>query len=410
MTAIQIKYLILTLLSFDFVFNKLISYLNSKNWKAVVPKEMEDVLDEGKYAKAAAYHKENGRIGLLSSVISFVLVFLGVFLGWFGWLEIYVKTITDDLFYSTGLFFLILFMLSDLLSLPFTIYQTFKIEEKYGFNKTTPKTFLLDKIKGYILAIVIGGGMLWISLYVFEQIESGFWLWLWLIISVFMVGLNMFYADLILPIFNKLKPLESGELRDEIKKYTDTIGYALKHIYVIDGSKRSTKANAFFSGMGPRKTIVLYDTLIEKNTNEELTAILAHEVGHYKRKHIVVSMILSILQIGLTLFLLEQFIKLPYVSIAIGGDEISFGLGLIAFGFIFSPVGLIIGIAMNMLSRKNEFEADEYAKTTYKAGPLISGLKKLSVDSLSNLYPHPWYVFIHYSHPPVLERIKALKR
>jgi len=409
MTSLQIQYLIIGLLIFDFIFNKFIFYLNNKNWKPIVPEEMKDVLDEDKYAKAAAYHKENGKLSLLSSSLSFIIILAFAGLGWFGDLDDYFKTLSDSEFIQTATFFFVLFIASDLLSLPFTIYQTFVIEEKYGFNKMTPKTFVLDKIKGYLLAAAIGGGLLWLVMWVYVNIDTGFWLWLWAIIGAFVLLLNMFYADIILPIFNKLSPLEEGDLKTEIKQYADKIGYAIKHIYVIDGSKRSTKANAFFSGLGPRKTIALYDTLIEKNTNEELTAILAHEVGHFKKKHILASMILSILQLGITLFLLEFFIGQIEVSEALGGTSISFALGVIAFGFIFSPVGLILGILMNVLSRKNEFEADAYAKNTYDSEALINGLKKLSVDSMSNLYPHPWYVFIHYSHPPVLERIKALR-
>ena len=220
----------------------------------------------------------------------------------------------------------------------------------------------------------------------------------------------MFYADLIVPIFNKLSPLEEGSLREKIEAYTTKVGYALKNIYIIDGSKRSTKANAFFSGLGPRKTIALYDTLIEKHGEEELVAVLAHEVGHFKKKHILTSMILTILQLGLMCFLLEICIKNPIVSQAMGGDGVVFHLGILAFSILFSPVGTLIGMVMNMLSRKNEYEADDYAKSTYDGKALQLALKKLSVDSLSNLYPHPWYVFMHYSHPPLLKRLEALNK
>ena len=247
-------------------------------------------------------------------------------------------------------------------------------------------------------------------LFITTKLSDGFWIWLWIGLGGLMMLINMFYADVIVPIFNKLTPLEEGSLREKIENYSKKVGYSLKNIYIIDGSKRSTKANAFFSGLGPRKTIALYDTLIEKHTEPELVAVLAHEVGHYKKKHIFNSMLLTILQLGLMCFLLEMCIKNPMVSKALGGSGVVFHLGLLAFSILYSPVATLIGLFMNVLSRKNEYEADEYAKTTYDGEALQLALKKLSVDSLSNLYPHPWYVFMHYSHPPLLKRLEALSK
>ena len=298
--------------------------------------------------------------------------------------------------------------MSDFISIPFSCYNTFVIEEKYGFNKTTVKTFVLDKIKGYLLTLIIGGVLLFGAIYIVSLLENGFWLWLWLSLSFIMLLVNMFYADLIVPIFNKLTPLENGSLREKIESYTNKVGYSLKNIYIIDGSKRSSKANAFFSGLGTRKTIALYDTLVEKHTEEELVAVLAHEVGHYKKKHVFTTLFLTIFQLGLMCFLLETSLKVGEISQALGGKEMVFHLGLVAFGILYSPVGTILSILMNINSRKNEFEADHYAKTTYSGVALELALKKLSVDSLSNLYPHPFYTFIHHSHPPLLKRLSAL--
>ena len=219
----------------------------------------------------------------------------------------------------------------------------------------------------------------------------------------------MFYAQLIVPIFNKLTPLDNGLLREKIEKYADKVGYSLKNIFVIDGSKRSTKANAFFSGLGPKKTIALYDTLIEKHSDEELVAVLAHEVGHFKKKHILLTLIISIIQLGLMSYLFEVCMSYNNIAEALGSSQMNFHIGLIAFSFVFSPIGLIIGIFLNILSRKNEFEADDYAKKTYDGNALQLALKKLSVDTLSNLYPHPLYVFVHYSHPPLIQRLSNLK-
>ena len=296
-----------------------------------------------------------------------------------------------------------------LVSIPINYYSTFIIEEKFGFNKTTIKTFLADILKGTLMSILIGGLLLAVAILILNYFSEGFWFWLWLSLSIFTVFISMFYTSLIVPIFNKLSPLEDGSLKTKIQQYSDKIGYSLKNIFVIDGSKRSSKANAYFSGFGPKKTIALFDTLIEKHTEEELVAVLAHEVGHYKKNHIKQGMILSIIQIAVMCFLFELCLQLPEISTALGAEINAFHLGLIGFSFIFSPIGLITGIFMNILSRKNEFEADEYAKKTYDGESLSLALKKLSVDSLTNLHPHPFYVFIHYSHPPLLERLKALR-
>ena len=312
-------------------------------------------------------------------------------------------------FIKSGLFFLILFLLNTLISLPFSYYNTFVIEEKFGFNKTTKITFFLDQVKSSILSILIGGVLLFLALYLYDTINQGFWFWLWIGLSLLMVLINMFYADIIVPIFNKLTPLEDGKLRSKIEKYSNEVGYLLKNIYVIDGSKRSTKANAFFSGLGPRKTIALYDTLIEKHTVNELVAVLAHEVGHYKKKHIFSGLIFSIMQIGIITFFFELCLSLPEISQALGGTDVSFHLGIIGFSILFSPISILSGIFMNYISRKNEFEADGYAKETFNGEDLALALKKLSVDSLSNIYPHPLYVFFHYSHPPLIKRLRALK-
>ena len=402
-------FLIIGLILFDFVFDQVLGFLNSKNWSNTVPEEMKDAYDPSEYKRAKEYKQAKDKLGLISSLISVALIMSIIGFGIFGMLDDWVKSYSGDSFIQAALFFIVIALASSIISMPFSIYGTFVIEERFGFNKTTWKTFVLDKVKGIFLAGLIGGGLLWVVIYILEYFQSGYWYWLWLVIGGFMFIVNMLYADVILPLFNKLKPLEEGELKIAIDNYASKIGYPIKNIYVIDGSKRSTKANAFFSGIGPRKTIALYDTLIEKCTTEELLAILAHEIGHYKKKHILVSMVISLLQMGLTLFLLEFFLTIPEIAQALGAKSISFHVGIIAFGIIFSPVNLITGIFMSVLSRKNEFEADDFARKTYDAAPLISGLKKLSVDSLSNLTPHPAYVFVHYSHPPLLKRIAALR-
>ena len=408
MTSETWLYLIIGLVVFNYLFSTVLDFINAKNWRTEIPPIMKDYYNKENYVKAKNYSKEKGRVSLISSTISSSITILFLASGGYGWLNNAISNYYEIPFLKSGFFFLTLFILSDVISIPFSCFNTFVIEEKYGFNKMTVKTFVMDKIKGYFLTIIVGGLLLFGAIYLVSTVEKGFWLWLWISLSVLMLFVNMFYADLIVPIFNKLTPLETGSLRDKIESYTKKIGYSLKNIYIIDGSKRSSKANAFFSGLGPRKTIALYDTLVNNHTEEELVAVLAHEVGHYKKKHVLTSLFLSIFQLGLMCFLLEICLKVGEISQALGGENIEFHLGLIAFGILYSPLGTMLSILMNLNSRKNEFEADAYAKETYDGVALATALKKLSVDSLSNLYPHPFYTFIHYSHPPLLKRLKAL--
>ena len=397
------------LILFNYVFSNILELINSKNWKTHIPDEVKDFYDEKKYNKAREYKIETGRISFFSGTISFLISFGLIWFKGFGYISNYIDLNFDSAFIKTSVFFLFFYLINFIISIPFSYYSTFHIEEKYGFNKTTIKTFFIDKIKSIALSLLIGGTLLFLAMFVLDLFERGYWIYLWLGLSAFVIFLNMFYAQLIVPIFNKLTPLDNGLLREKIEKYSDKVGYSLKNIFVIDGSKRSTKANAFFSGLGPKKTIALYDTLIEKHSDEELVAVLAHEVGHFKKKHILLTLIISIIQLGLMSYLFEVCMSYNNIAEALGSSEMNFHIGLIAFSFVFSPIGLIIGIFLNILSRKNEFEADDYAKTTYDGNALQLALKKLSVDTLSNLYPHPLYVFVHYSHPPLIQRLSNLK-
>ena len=411
--------IIIALVIFNYLFSNILDYLNHKNWKDEIPKELKDFYDKKKYKQAKLYALSKNKIGLLSSTTSFLLVVSLLVFNGYGYIDQLVNSFNLNLFLpfeinnsftKSGVFFLILFILNLIISIPFSYYNTFVIEENFGFNKTTKSTFFFDIIKSSILSILISGFLLFLALYLYNSLNDGFWLYLWIGLSLLMVLINMFYADLIVPIFNKLTPLENGDLRKKIENYSKEVGYLLKNIYVIDGSKRSTKANAFFSGLGPRKTIALYDTLIEKHTENELVAVLAHEVGHFKKKHVFSGLLMSVIQIGVMAFFFELCLKLPEISLALGGSGVSFHLGLIGFSIIFSPISMMSGILMNYISRKNEFEADSYAKETYNGDDLSLALKKLSVDSLSNIYPHPLYVFFHYSHPPLIKRLRALNK
>ena len=410
MNSENILYFFIGLVIFNFLFTTVLDYINDKNWKDEIPDDFKDFYDSESYLKAKEYKIERGRLSTISSSLNLIFTVLMLYFFGYGFISDYAISISNSIFIQSSIFFIIFYLFTYIFGLPFSYYSTFIIEEKFGFNKTDLKTFVLDKIKSLIMSTILIIGLTSIAVLIIESFKQGFWIWLWIGLSLFMLFVNMFYADLIVPIFNKLTPLEDGNLRKKIEAYSRKVGYSLKNIFVIDGSKRSSKANAFFSGLGPRKTIALYDTLIEKHTDEELVSVLAHEVGHYKKKHILYSMILTIIQLGVMCYLFEICMQYDLIANSLGSSVMNFHIGIIAFSFLYSPIGLITGIFMNILSRKNEFEADEYAKETFDANALSLALKKLSVDSLSNLYPHPLYVFIHYSHPPLIKRLKALNK
>jgi STE24 endopeptidase len=392
------------------VFDQLLDFINLKAQRTDIPDDIAAFYDRTQYLKSLDYHRELTKFSFISSGFSFLLSLLMLAAGGFGWLDSMLRPmITNEIALALS-FFGILMLASDFFTLPFQLYSIFVIEEKYGFNKTTIKTFFTDKIKSYMLAAVIGGPLLALLIYLVQALGPMFWIWFAAIAAMFILFMNMFYTSLILPLFNKLTPLPDGELKTAIESFSRKVNFPLDNIFVIDGSKRSNKANAFFSGIGKKKKIVLYDTLISRHTTDELVAVLAHEVGHFKKKHIVWSFVLSIAQIFFTLFVLSLMVYNKNLSIALGGSELAFHLNLIAFAILFSPISGLTGLFMSMYSRKNEYEADRYARETYSGPALAQALKRLSVDSLSNLYPHPAYVFFHYSHPPLLKRLEAITR
>jgi len=410
MTPTTLFYIIIAILALNFLFDKWVGYLNATRFKDPIPKPLEDVYDTVEYEKSQNYKKVNYRFGLLTSTISIVITLLFFFFDGFAYVDAIARDISENSILIALVFFGIIMLASDLLSLPFSYYSTFVIEEKFGFNKTTKNTFFLDKIKGWAMLAIVGGGILSVIIWFYETVGTNFWIYAWALVAVFSIFMNMFYAKLIVPIFNKQTPLAEGSLRLKIENYAANVGFNLDKIFVINGSKRSTKANAYFSGFGSEKRITLYDTLINDLEEEEIVAVLAHEVGHYKKKHIIVNLIASILTTGITFWLLSLFVGSATLSEALGVSQPSFHIGLIAFGILFSPISEITGLFMNYLSRVFEFQADDYAKETYASAPLSSALKKLSKNSLSNLTPHPVYVFIHYSHPTLLQRYQNLIR
>ena len=405
----MILYIIIAIIILDYIFDRVMDYLNASRWSKTLPDELRGIYDEEKYRRSQEYSRVNMRFGIITSSLSFIFILLMLSLGGFGYLDSMIRAYTDHPVWMALLFFGILGLASDILSTPFDIYSTFVIEERFGFNRTTPKTYLFDKVKGWLLSLVIGGGLLAVFVWFYDTAGNLFWLYAWIVFTGFSVFMMMFYSTLIVPLFNKQRPLEEGPLRTAIEEFAEKAGFRLDNIFVIDGSKRSSKANAYFSGLGPKKRIVLFDTLIKEHTNEELVAVLAHEIGHYKKKHTTRGMLVSVLHTGVMLFLLGLFINRPELSMALGAQEASFHMGILAFGLLYSPISLLLGIIGNRMSRKHEYEADAFAAVKYDPEPLMEALKKLSVNHLSNLRPHPAFVYVHYSHPPLLQRLKHLE-
>jgi STE24 endopeptidase len=408
--ARTIFYIILLIIIADFLFERFLDYLNTTSWSNQLPEVLKGIYNEKEYLKSQDYKKTNHQFGMLTSSFSFLLILMMILLGGFAWLDQCVAGFTTNIILSALIFFGVLGLASDLLTTPFSIYDTFVIEEKFGFNKTTPATFLLDKVKGWLLSALLGGGVLALIIYLWTITGSYFWMIAWGVITLITVFITMFYSNLIVPLFNKQTPLEEGELKQAIYDFSNKAGFQLNHIYVIDGSKRSNKANAYFTGIGPKKRIVLYDTLIKDLTTDQIVAVLAHEIGHYKKKHVLTGLLLGVLQTGVMLYLLQLLVASPLLSQALGVHDAKFHMGLIAFGILYTPFSFFIGIGMNILSRKNEYEADAFASGLGLSESLGEALKKLSVKSLSNLTPNSWYVFFHYSHPTLLQRLDKLNQ
>ncbi len=403
-------YVIIAILLIDAVWGWILEELNRKSWAQKVPERLSDVYPQEKFEKQKQYRKVNHRFGKISSTFSLMVLLVFLWFHGFAWVDDLIQNISDHWLLRPLLFFGVIGMASYVIGLPFSLYQTFVIEEKFGFNKTTPKVFILDQIKGLLLGAIIGGLLLGLIVWFYEFAGQWFWLYAWVGLSLFMIFFSKFYTTLILPLFNKQTPLEEGELRTSIENMSQRAGFTLENVYVMDGSKRSTKANAFFSGFGKNKRIVLFDTLINDLDNDEIVAVLAHEIGHFRLNHIIWSTVLGVLQIGLTLFLLGWFVNEPALSQALGVSEPVFHIGLIGFGILYSPVSSILGLGMTIFSRHNEYQADAFAGKYADPGALQSALKKISANALSNPTPHPWYVFFNYSHPPLLKRLQALDK
>lgn len=402
--------IILAAIIIDFVLGLISNRLNLKSLSTEIPDEFEGVYDEETYAKSQEYTRVNTRFGFISGTFDLALLLAFWFSGGFNWLDQWARSF-DFGVVGTGLIFIGTLVLAKvIISLPFNIYSTFVIEEKFGFNKTTVKTFISDIGKGLLLSVLLGAPLLAAVIAFFEYGGSWAWFYAWVGVTAFSLIMQYIAPTWIMPIFNKFAPLEEGELRTAIETYAKSVDFPLQDVFVMDGSKRSSKSNAFFTGFGKNKRIALFDTLIKNHTTDELVSVLAHEIGHYKKKHITKNMVISILSTGVMFALLSLFLQVPALYDAFYMDQMSVYAGLLFFGLLYSPIETGLGIVMQVLSRKHEYEADAFAaKTIEQPEEMVNVLKKLSKDNLSNLTPHPFYVFLNYSHPPVLQRIRAIR-
>ncbi len=402
--------IILVTLLLDFLVGATVEVLNLRALQKDVPEELKDVYKADAYATSQEYTRARTRFGLLTSTFDLV-VFVGFWqLGGFAWLDGRLRQL-DQGPVVTGLLFIgALVVGKGLIDLPFGVYSTFVLEERFGFNRTTARTYAVDLIKGLLLGVILGGPLLALILFFFERAGDLAWLVCWLLTTVFMLTVNFVFPTWILPLFNKLEPLEDGELRHALANYARSVSFDLEDIFVMDGSKRSSRSNAFFTGFGRHKRIALFDTLVAQQSTPELVAVLAHEVGHYKRRHIIKSLVLGVAHSGVVFFLLSIFLQHQGLFDAFYMENTSIYAGLVFFGLLYAPIEWLLSLFLNLQARRHEFEADAFAGQTADAGAMISALKKLSADNLSNLTPHPFYVFLRHSHPPVLQRIAHLRQ
>ncbi|WP_321533195.1 M48 family metallopeptidase [uncultured Desulfuromonas sp.] len=401
--------IILVVLVADYVVERVVDVLNARWMGHAPPAELHGLYDAEKYRRQQNYQRVTTRFNFITSTFSLVLVVVFLSIDGFAWLHGLAVQLSGNGIIQALLFFGVLWLAQDLLSTPFDLYQTFSIEQRFGFNTMDGKTFVTDKLKAWLLTVILGGAILAGIAWFYYQTKALFWLYSWITVTGFSLFFTLFYSNLIVPLFNKQTKLEEGELKTAIEDFSSRVDFPVKDIYVLDGSKRSTKANAYFTGLGAKKRIVLFDTLIRDLSPEEVVAVLAHEIGHYQKKHTLQGMVLSIAQTGVIFYLMSLFLEYALFCQALGVDQAVFHVGLVAFALLYSPISLVTGLLMHMWSRHNEYQADAFAVQYHDAESLINALKKLSVNHLSNLTPHPAYVFFHYSHPSLYQRIRAMR-
>lgn len=403
-----ILYIIVIILVLEYVVGEIVDYFNLRHELKPVSPSLSQKFSYSIRKKMHLYHLANYKIGFFHSLFSlFVILTLLLSFG-FGEIDTFLRKYSDSEIIVSLMFFGVVGLGSVILSLPWEIFNVFYIENRFGFNRQSIKLFMLDKLKSILLTVIIGGILIAALAYIYYQFPDNFWWFAWILFAVFSLFMSMFYSTLIVPLFNKQNPLEAGSLREKIEQVAARANFKLDNVFVIDGSKRSSKSNAYFTGLGPKKRIVLFDTLIKDLEEDEIVAVLSHEIGHYKKKHIIINVLAGILQTGFILYLFDFIASYNELYTAIGAGKPSFHLGLLVFGFLFTPISVLIGLGMNYWSRKAEYQADSFAASFGYKVKLKSALLKLTDKNLSNINPHPTYVFMHYSHPPLSKRLENL--
>jgi len=392
-----------------FVLEVVAVWLNVRHLRRPLPDEFSDVFDAETFARSQAYSRENARHDLLAGAVRLAVFLVFWLAGGFPWLHRLVSGWSESSIVQGLLGVSVLHLGSSLVGLPFQWYDTFRIEAKFGFNKTTPGVFVTDQLKGLALGAALGLPVFAFLLWLFGAYPHA-WLWAWLGVTVLMLVLQYAAPRYLMPIFNKFTPLEDGALKSAIQALADRCEFPVKELFVIDGSRRSTKGNAFFAGFGRHKRIALYDTLIEKHPPAELLAVLAHEIGHFKRGHILQRLALAVVQLAMIFLLMGAVLGSPGLHSAFGLESPVLWLGFVFFMLLFEPAQTVLGVLSGLWSRRHEYEADAFAaEATGGPADMMAALKRLAHDSLSNLTPHPLTVFLHYSHPPMIERLAALR-
>ena len=410
MDSKTVFYIIIVFYILDYFWNQFLSYLNRTQMSPLMPKELEGIYDAEEYARQQAYQKKNSYFAMISGGFSFVVTGALLWYGVVGWLDELIRVYISNAILLSVVFFWIVSICSWIMSIPFDWYDTFVIEQRFGFNKTTPRTFAADQAKEVALTLILEAIVITLLAVIYQYIDSYSWLWAWAAVSIFTLTLSFFYSEWIVPIFNKQTPLEEGELRSAIETFAQKASFPIRNVYVIDGSKRSTKSNAYFTGFGKKKRVVLYDTLINDLSIDEIVAVLAHEIGHYKKRHVIYTMITSLATVGFLLWMFTLFLNSPAIAYALGGKTPSLHLSLIGFSLLYSPLSEILNFVTNYISRKHEYAADNFTAVHGMGEMLVSALKKISSKSLSNLTPHPFVVFWDHSHPTLLQRMRNIQK
>jgi STE24 endopeptidase len=412
---IQINWLLLTFLAVFLLRSATQIYLNWLNLSYLrqhgtkVPEIFQDTIDPEKLKRISAYTVDSGHFNMVATLANqgvFLAILLSGFLPWL------VKTINLWKYGPIGsglIFFAILSIFANLLRIPFGLYETFVIEERYGFNVMSFKTWFLDLLKSIVIVAILGGLLLGLLLALVIHGGNTWWVWAWMLVGGFELILLWLFPVVILPLFNKFDPIENKGLEDRIRTLMEKVGLRTKGIFKMDASKRSKHTNAFFVGLGRNKRIVLFDTLLASHTEEEVLAVLAHEAGHWKKKHVLRMLVLLEILSFVSFYAVAKFLDWPLLYKTFGFQESVVYVGLFLIGAFISLLGYFAQPLESAISRRFELEADDFVLELMETGePMRNALRRLASDNLANLTPHPFYAWVNYSHPPLIERIERL--